>query len=90
MKLWAPFVVCTILCWGAYVPILHHGQTAFGKNSALRVFLFVGVAYFVVSILVLGYIGVTKAEPMELTSRGVTLSTAAEQSVPRSRHGRLL
>lgn len=77
MKLWPIFVLLTILCWGAYVPILHKGQEAFGKNSALRAFLFVGVAYAIVSILVLGYVFVTKAEPMELTSKGVTISTLA-------------
>jgi len=77
MKLWPIFVVTTILCWGAYVPILHHGQFAFGKNSALRAFLFVGVAYFITSIAVLAYVLVSKSEPMELNGKGVTLSTLA-------------
>ncbi len=77
MKLWPYFVVCTILCWGAYVPTLHHGQMAFGKNSALRAFLFVGVAYAVVSIVVLGYLFMAQAEPLTFAGKGVSLSTFA-------------
>ena len=77
MKLWPMFVILTILCWGAYVPTLHHGQTALGKNSALRAFLFVGLAYFVVSLACLGYIWFAKSEPWEFTSKGVNLSTLA-------------
>jgi len=77
MKLWPLFVVCTILCWGAYVPMIHHGQLAFGKNSALRAFLFVGAAYFLIAALTLTYLILSKSEPLELTRQGVTLSTVA-------------
>lgn len=77
MKLWPWFVVLTILCWGAYVPILHHGQSALGKNSALRAFLFVGVAYFLMSLAVLSYLFFTRAEPWTFTERGVKLATIA-------------
>lgn len=77
MKLWPIFVVLTVVCWGAYVPTLHHGQSAFGKNSALRAFLFVGVAYFLVSVFVLAYLWTAKAEPLTLNNRGVSLSTLA-------------
>jgi hypothetical protein len=77
MKLWPWFVLLTILCWGAYVPILHHGQSALGKNSALRAFLFVGVAYFVLAAAALAYVSLSKAEPFEFTSKGVWLSTFA-------------
>ncbi len=77
MKLWPVFVVCTILCWGAYVPILHSGQVALGKNSALRAFLFVGAAYFTISILALAWLYLSKSEPMTFTTRGMTLSTLA-------------
>jgi len=76
---WALFFsVCTILCWGAYVPTLHQGQQGFGdKNSALRAFLFVGLAYSICAALVLAYIIFAKAEPLKFTSRGVSLSTFA-------------
>jgi hypothetical protein len=78
MKLWPLFVVCTVLCWGAYVPMIHHGQLGFGtKNSALRAFLFVGAAYFLIAGLTLAYLVLTKAEPLQLTRPGVTLSTIA-------------
>ncbi|MFQ5461971.1 MAG: hypothetical protein ACE5E5_05005 [Phycisphaerae bacterium] len=78
MKLWGVWVICTILCWGAYVPTLHHGQMAFGdKNSALRAFLFVGLAYLIVAALTLFYLVATKAEPLAFTTKGVTISTTA-------------
>lgn len=78
MKTWMIYALCTVICWGAYVPMIHHGQSAFGgKSAALRAFLFVGVAYFLVAAAVLGYMLVSKAEPLELSARGMTLSTVA-------------
>ncbi len=78
MKTWMWFVLATIIFWGAYVPMIHHGQQAFGtKNSALRTFLFIGLAYFLVSAVVLTYTVLTKAEPLAFTRSGVTLSMAA-------------
>ena len=75
---WPIFVVLTILCWGAYVPVLHKGQFALGgRNAALRAFLFVGLAYFVISGLVLAYTYLSKAEPLEFNAKGVSLSTVA-------------
>ncbi|MCH8241340.1 MAG: hypothetical protein IH897_01865 [Planctomycetes bacterium] len=78
MKPWLICVLVTVVCWGAYVPMLHKGQLAFGsKNSALRAFLFVGVAYFITSVVVLLYVYITKAEPMIMTKKGMSLSTLA-------------
>ena len=78
MKLWPWFVLATIVCWGAYVPTIHNGQLGFGsKNAALRAFIFVGVAYFLMGIAALGWIAFTKAEPMSFPARGVTVSTIA-------------
>lgn len=77
MKLWPWFVAATILCWGAYVPTIHSGQQGFGKNSALRAFLFVGLAYFLMSVAALGWVLLTKAEPLEFTRRGMGISTLA-------------
>jgi hypothetical protein len=75
---WPVFVVVTILCWGAYVPTIHHGQKAFGSsNSALRAFLFVGVAYFALAGAILAYMAVTGTEPFVFTRRGVSISTLA-------------
>lgn len=78
MKPWHMFVLCTILCWGAYVPMIHNGQIGFGpKPNALRAFMFVGLAYFVMSVLALVWAFVWKVEPLTLTTRGVTISTLA-------------
>jgi hypothetical protein len=76
-KLWPWFVVMTILCWGAYVPVLHTGQTAFEGKGPLRAFLFVGVAYFLASLAVLIYLMMTRVEPFAFTGRGVSYSTVA-------------
>ncbi len=73
---WYYFVICTVLCWGTYVSTLHHGQKELGKDSALRAFLFVGTAYFLVTACVLVYLFATK-EPMTFTPRGIKLSMIA-------------
>ena len=78
MKMWMWCVLGTVLFWGAYVPMIHHGQHAFGtKNSALRAFLFIGLAYFLVSMVVLAYTVLAKAEPLDFPRLGVSLSLAA-------------
>ncbi len=77
MKLWMVFVLLTVLCWGAYVPTLHQGQKALGANSALRAFLFVGLAYVLVALAVLGYVLISHSEPMQFSNRGMSLSTLA-------------
>jgi len=75
---WPVFVVVTIICWGAYVPTIHHGQKAFGSpNGALRAFLFVGVAYFVIAGAAFLYMAMTGAEPLSFTRSGVSVSTLA-------------
>jgi len=75
--MWMLFVAVTILCWGAYVPTIHHGQMAFGKNSALRAFLFVGLAYFLLAGGVLVYLYSARAEPLEFPGKAMTVSTFA-------------
>ena len=78
MKTWMMFVLLTVLCWGAYVPIIRHGQFSFGdRPGPLRAFLFVGVAYFLVSLVVLAYAWFGRAESLKLTGAGVSLSTVA-------------
>jgi hypothetical protein len=51
MKAWFGWVAFTVLCWGLYVPVLHSGQLAL-KRSGLHAFLFVGVAYFAIAVLI--------------------------------------
>jgi hypothetical protein len=44
------FVLVAALSWGVYVPLVHGAATRLHSN--LRAFLFVGVAYFLVAVLV--------------------------------------
>jgi hypothetical protein len=43
--------VMTLVCWGGYGPVLHRGQGAMG-GSRLRPLLCIGVAYFLIAVLV--------------------------------------
>ena len=78
MKWWLIFVVGAALSWGAYVPLLHQGQQELGRPSALRAFLFVGIAYCIIavllpSVLLWGF----KFEPLEFNLSGAGFSLAA-------------
>jgi hypothetical protein len=44
-------VALSLLAWGAYGPVLHRGQAAMG-GSRLRPLLCIGVAYFLIAVLV--------------------------------------
>lgn len=48
--LWVMFAFGAVLCWGMYGPALHKGQVMLG--SPLRALLCVGVAYFLIGVLV--------------------------------------
>lgn len=79
---WFVFVIMAFLSWGAYVPTIHKGQLAFGKenpNKPMRAFLFVGLAYFVMAVVIPGWYLMTHEEPGDkgFTSSGVWLSTLA-------------
>jgi uncharacterized membrane protein len=74
--MWVVFVAGAILSWGAYVPVLHEGQTFLNRGS-LRAFLCVGVAYFLTAVLVPLGLLFAKVEPMEFNGRGVTFATLA-------------
>jgi len=47
---WLLFVLGAVLSWGMYGPLLHKGQVALG--NPLRALLCVGVAYFLIGVLV--------------------------------------
>jgi len=47
---WIWFAVGAVLSWGLYGPALHKGQVALG--NPLRALLCVGVAYFLIAVLV--------------------------------------
>jgi len=74
--LWLYFVVGAILCWGAYVPVLHEGQMALNRGS-LRAFLCVGIAYFLTAVIVPIGLLAAKVEPVAFNSKGTTFATAA-------------
>ena len=44
------FVAGAALSWGVYVPLVHDAAIRFGSN--LRAFLMVGIAYFLVAVLI--------------------------------------
>jgi hypothetical protein len=48
--LWILFVLGAVISWGMYGPALHKGQVALG--SPLKALLCVGVAYFLIGVLV--------------------------------------
>ena len=46
------FVALTALCWGVYGPVLNQGQKDMGSHAHWRPFICVGLAYFVIAIIV--------------------------------------
>jgi drug/metabolite transporter (DMT)-like permease len=48
--LWVMFAFGAVACWGMYGPALHKGQVMLG--NPLRALLCVGVAYFLIGVLV--------------------------------------
>lgn len=54
MKIWLLCAIGAFICWGSYGPTIHKGQGALGGKTAgatLQVFICVGVAYFLVAVL---------------------------------------
>lgn len=48
--MWLAFVLGAVISWGLYGPVLHRGQADLG--SPLRALLCVGIAYFLIGVLV--------------------------------------
>ena len=75
--LWVMFAVIAALSWGVYGAVLHQGQVRLG--NPMRALLCVGVAYFLIGILVpvisLGMQGNLSAAGFNLS--GTTLATVA-------------
>jgi hypothetical protein len=92
---WLLFVAGAVLTWGAYVVTIDHGRSEFagirgGRPSvpppvaAMRAFMFIGLAYFVLGVVVPAiYLGMNKVNPAQFPNdpgflrRGVVLSTVA-------------
>jgi hypothetical protein len=50
MPSWIPVVFGTIVCWGSYGILLHQGRLHLGNSY--RAFLWVGIAYAVIALMV--------------------------------------
>ncbi|MEY3459541.1 MAG: hypothetical protein RL215_2698 [Planctomycetota bacterium] len=73
----AAFVMGAALAWGVYVPIVHEATSRLGSN--LRAFILVGVAYFLVAVLVPALLLILlKTDP---TAKDVTKLNWASSSV---------
>ena len=77
---WIFFALGAALSWGIYGPILHKGQVQLG--NPLRALLCVGVAYFLVGVLVPAIALGSQGELKGFNSGGVTICD------PRRRFGR--
>lgn len=70
----------TILCWGIYGPVLHNGQhdmSTIGGFARMRPFVCVGLAYFLIGVLVPMAILAMKGEKGSWTVSGVIMSLVA-------------
>jgi hypothetical protein len=67
-------IALTAVCWGSYGPVLHFGRDA--MQSALRPFICVGVAYFVIAVLV-PLLLLVRGERGAWTTKGVVWSLLA-------------
>ena len=71
-----PFIALTFLCWGNYGPLMREGQA--GMNfSHLRPFVCVGIAYFLIAVVVPIIILSTKGESGGWTASGLFWSLTA-------------
>ena len=73
---WIAFVGVTVVCWGMYGPVLHSGQTALGA-SPMRALLCVGLAYFVIGVLIPGGVLTFQGETGDFNTKGVSLAGLA-------------
>ncbi len=73
--IWVIFVLGAVLSWGMYGPTLHKGQVALG--NPLRALLCVGVAYFLIGVLVPVVALGAQGQLNGFTSSGVTTATFA-------------
>ncbi len=71
-----PFVFLTVVSWGNYGVLMHHGNQAMG-GDAVRPFIGVGFAYFVIAVLVPLLILSVKGEKGTWSRDGIILSLVA-------------
>jgi hypothetical protein len=68
-------IALTAVCWGGYGPVLHFGREA--MESSLRPFVCVGVAYFLIAVLVPLALLARGGEKGSWTTKGVLWSLLA-------------
>jgi hypothetical protein len=71
---WIIYVFGAVLFWGTYGPALHKGQVALG--NPLRALLCVGVAYFLIAVLVPVLMLGSTGQLNNFSSTGVMMATA--------------
>lgn len=73
-------IALTVLSWGLYGPVLHRGQAGMsdvaGEYARLRPFVCVGMAYFVIGVVVPAALLFTRGEKGSWTSSGIVMSLA--------------
>jgi len=72
---WVIFVLGAVLSWGMYGPALHKGQVQLG--NPLRALLCVGVAYFLIGVLVPVVALSAQGQLKGFTAAGTTAATFA-------------
>ncbi|MFN7922549.1 MAG: hypothetical protein U0Q16_20770 [Bryobacteraceae bacterium] len=72
---WLLFVLGTVISWGIYGSTLHRGQLALG--NPMRALLCVGVAYFLVAVLIPVIVLGSQGQLNGFNSQGTTLATVA-------------
>src|SRR5918994_871672 len=72
---WLVFVLGAVISWGLYGPALHRGQVALGHP--MRALLCVGVAYFLIAVLVPVAMLSQQGQLKGFGTSGTTLATVA-------------
>ncbi len=72
---WILFVAGAVLSWGMYGPSLHRGQVALG--NPMRALLCVGVAYFLIGVLVPVFTLLSQGQLNGFNAGGTMMSTLA-------------
>src|ERR687896_1220145 len=72
---WLVFVAGAVLSWGVYGAMLHQGQVRLG--SPMKALLCVGIAYFLVGVLVPIATLASQGELRGFTANGTTIAVVA-------------
>lgn len=73
---WLVFAALAGLCWGTYVPFVQAGIGGLGRNPFAS-FLCVGVAYFLIAVVVPVAVLSTNDRPTPWNAYGITMATLA-------------